>query len=129
MALLIMTTPERSSAPLAYIPISPDSKESLRNHERLKEAQAIAHVGNWELNFATGKAVWSDEACRIYGISPKDNLQSFESWFSFIHPEDVEFVKKEISRSEITFSEASFKHRIVWKDGTVRHIHSIAKFE
>ena len=35
---------------------------------RLQKAQAIAHIGNWELDLST-KVMWgSDEAIRIYGL-------------------------------------------------------------
>ena len=38
------------------------------SEERLKRAQAVAHVGNWELDLHT-LAIWgSDEAFRIYGV-------------------------------------------------------------
>ena len=37
------------------------------NHSelRLKQAQAIAHFGSWELDYVTGIAHWSEEFCRI----------------------------------------------------------------
>ena len=37
--------------------------------ERFNAAQAVAHVGNWELNLATRKIWGSEEAFRIYGIA------------------------------------------------------------
>ena len=41
------------------------SAERLRDRERqLAEAQAIAHVGSWEWDVATGAVTWSDEAIR-----------------------------------------------------------------
>ena len=43
-------------------------EELLKSEQRLQKAQAIAHVGNWELNLST-KMVWcSDEAKKIYGF-------------------------------------------------------------
>jgi PAS domain S-box-containing protein len=39
-----------------------------RSELRLQKAQAIAHIGNWELDLST-KTMWgSDEALRIYGL-------------------------------------------------------------
>jgi PAS domain S-box-containing protein len=96
---------------------------------RLKQAQEIAHLGSWELDFSTRVAVWSDEACKIYGLPTEDNLQSYEVWMSFIHPEDMERVKKEIKRSQADLSDSSMEHRILLKDGTIKHLHSISKFE
>jgi len=38
------------------------------NEWRLRQAQAIAHLGSWSLDFSTGISTWSKEALRIYGI-------------------------------------------------------------
>jgi len=44
-------------------------EELLKSELRMQKAQAIAHVGNWELDLSS-KIIWgSDEALRIYGIS------------------------------------------------------------
>jgi PAS domain S-box-containing protein len=99
------------------------------NESRLKQAQTIAHVGNWELNFETNISVWSDEAYSIYGLSPHENELSYESWLSFIHPEDLAAVKKEIRKARISLADITFYHRIIRKDGAVRHILSENKFE
>ncbi len=96
---------------------------------RLKQAQAIAHFGSWELDFSTGIAEWSEEACRIYGMPLDENVHTYESWVSFIHPEDLEYVMKVTKESQATFSDSSFYHRIIRKDGSIRHIHSQAQFQ
>jgi len=101
----------------------------LQSESRLKEAQAIAHLGNWEVNFETGIALWSDETCRIYGLSPKDNKQSFSSWISFIHPDDMDNVMAIVNESQRTSSNSVLKNRILLKDGTIKHIDSECKFE
>jgi PAS domain S-box-containing protein len=99
------------------------------NETRLKQAQKIAHFGSWDLNFSTGVAYWSDETCRIYGLSPDDDVQSYEAWISFIHPEDLDYVMKIVKESQDTLKGSDFHHRIVRKDGVVRHIHSQTEFE
>lgn len=100
------------------------------NESRLRQAQAVAHVGSWELDFATQKAMWSEEACKMYGISPEKRAeQTYESWISVIHPEDIERVKKVIEKNQASLSDSSFKHRIVLPNGTVKHIHSVSRFE
>ena len=97
--------------------------------ERLKQAQRIAHIGSWELDIATGVAMWSDEACNIFGLPPEENKQSFEAFLSLIHPEDLDAVKKSVNESNQTLSPAAFHHRIIRKDGIVRHIYSQGEFE
>lgn len=100
------------------------------NEKRLRQAQEVAHVGSWELNFMTQKSIWSEEACKMYGFSPSERFdQSFETWLSYIHPDDVKAVMQEIEKNKEKLSDSSFKHRIVWRDGTIKHIHSVSKFE
>ena len=67
---------------------------------RLNQAQSVAHVGSWELDFKTGIGVWSSEACRIYGHPNPVIEQSFMVWLSFVHPDDLELVKKITKEAE-----------------------------
>lgn len=99
------------------------------NEARLKQAQEIAQVGNWEINFETNVSHWSDETCRIYGISSEKKLLSFEDWLSFIHPDDLENIKMEIEVANMSFNDISFYTRIVRPNGEVRHIYQEAKYE
>ncbi len=114
------------------------SKEQLRieadkkMHEsisRYNQAQKIAHLGSWHVNFDTGEAIWSDETLNIYGLPASASLQSYESWLSFIHPDDVDRVLSIVSRSQRELQSSSYYHRIIRPDGTIRHLHSQAHFE
>lgn len=52
------------------------AEEELKKSElRLQKAQAIAHVGNWELDLSTKKMWSSKEAMKIYGLY--DESQKF----------------------------------------------------
>jgi PAS domain S-box-containing protein len=105
-------------------------EKNLKHSElRMRDAQEIAHLGSWELNFETGIALWSEESCRIYGLSPEDNKHSYQVWLSYIHPDDMEYILKLKEESQKTFSDAVMFHRIVLKDGTIKHLNSISKFE
>ncbi|MCE3260385.1 MAG: sensor histidine kinase, partial [Bacteroidetes bacterium] len=67
---------------------------------------------------------------RIYGLTEEErNNQTFQGWLSYIHPEDLETVIHEIEKSKNILSNSSFKHRILRRDGTIKHIHSVAQFE
>ena len=106
------------------------TEEKLKHSElRLSQAQAIAHLGSWEVNFATGVALWSEEMLRIYGLESNDYIQSYKSWISFIHPDDILHVMEIINTAKSTNSNNSFHHRIIHKDGSIRHIFSQAQYE
>lgn len=101
----------------------------LQTQKRLNQAQEIARLGNWELNLKTNQSTWSDEAFRIFGLKPGDHPLSFEDWMSFVHPDDREEVARKIKESERSFEDFSFTHRIIRKDGVVRHIYSEGKYD
>ncbi|RZA00677.1 MAG: PAS domain S-box protein [Sphingobacteriaceae bacterium] len=108
-----------------------EAAESKMRHsqERLNEAQAVAHVGSWEVDFATGVALWSDEALRMYGLGPDENNQTIDSWLSFIHPDDKEYVMAGINKANETLSSLGLYHRIICKDGTIKYLYSKTEFD
>jgi PAS domain S-box-containing protein len=101
------------------------AEEKLRHSEqRLRQAQAIAHIGSWDLDFKTGISIWSDEQVRIFGLSPEENEHNNKTWSSFIHPEDVDYVAKTISETRSLLKSQAYFYRIIRRDGTVRHLHA-----
>lgn len=62
---------------LAIDTYSEIQQEKLRKNEvRLKEAQALAHVGYWEYDKTSGKIDWSDELYKIYGLEVGSEIDS-----------------------------------------------------
>jgi PAS domain-containing protein len=89
----------------------------------------VAHMGSWELDFATKTILWSDEACRIYGLQPDHNHVSFTTWLSCIYFEDLDFVIKKIKKSRDSMADFSFYHRILYKGEFIRYIYLESKLE
>ncbi len=95
----------------------------------LNKSQLMAHIGSWELDLKTHESVWSDEAFRILGLGVGEIEPSVDVFISFIHPEDRGFVKANMEQSRIELRNMSYYHRIIRKNGTVRHIYSESRFE
>jgi PAS domain S-box-containing protein len=97
------------------------SLESLReSQQRLADYEAIAHVGNWSLELATGKATWSDEIYPMLGLDPSVP-PSFELFQSLVHPDDKSIVQRELEKLVTGVSEAfDADIRIVRTDGQTR---------
>ena len=96
-----------------------------RDHE-LQKAQRLAHIGNWHADLLTGELHWSDEIYRIFGYDPKSIKPSVKMFQNAVHPEDTEKVRE----SEMNSAKTGLHdvvHRIVRPDGTVRHVHELAK--
>lgn len=95
---------------------------------QLREAQALARIGNWTANIVTGELSWSDEIYRIFGHQPGSFAPSIEAFRTAIHPDDHELVEESEMRAQITGIHDVI-HRIVRPDGTVRHVHELAQAE
>jgi PAS domain S-box-containing protein len=92
----------------------------------LANAQRIASLGSWQLDFTSGELTWSDEIYRIFGHEPGQFRPSAESFFAAVHPDDVELVKA----SEVKASSTGIHdvvHRIIRPDGGIRHVHELAE--
>jgi len=106
------------------------AEKALQHKElRLSQAQAIAHLGSWELNIKTGDAVWTEEALRIYGLSEDQKIQSYEIWLSYVHPEDLKRVMKITKKAKANHENASFYHRIIRNDGSIRYVYTQSQHE
>jgi len=106
------------------------AEKKRRNSEiRLKQAQSIAHVGSFEVDFATKSSLWSEELCRIYGFAIDDNKHHYGKWMDMIHPDDLEHVVAIVAEAKQTLSSSAVYHRIIRSDGSVRYIFSQGEYE
>lgn len=97
------------------------SEELIKISEaRLIEAQRIAQIGSWELNFASNKLYWSDETFRIFGFKPKQFKASYEIFLKNIHPDDKKLVDNIFTNSINSRNPYEITHRLLLKDGTVK---------
>ncbi|MHC4457800.1 MAG: ATP-binding protein [Planctomycetota bacterium] len=105
------------------------SEEALRqSEERLIQAQAVAHVGNWELDLKTGNIWGSEEAILIYGLDATTPIFPGDRVLELIHPDDrqtMDDVLKGLIESNQTYDTEFRIYRAA--DRTPRWIHSKAE--
>jgi PAS domain S-box-containing protein len=92
-----------------------------RTERFLAEAQAVAHVGSWEYDAATGATVWSDELYRLYGEEPGSYQPTQATWLERVHPDDREAVRLQDHEALATGGPFYYEFRVVAKDGTIRY--------
>jgi len=98
------------------------------SEEALAEAQAIAHVGNWEIDQSTGRVTWSDEVFRIFGVDQRTFIPSYQAILERTHPEDrpsvgstyVDAMAAVLNKQ--TQYVYSIDHRIVMDDGSIKFV-------
>ncbi|MFC2072191.1 PAS domain S-box protein [Chloroflexota bacterium] len=92
--------------------------------ESLALSQEVAGVGSWDWNFQNNVLTWSDETYRHFGLKPKEIIPTYEAFESFIHPDDKEFVNKEVQRAISRENLYSIDARMVRTDGTTWIMHT-----
>jgi PAS domain S-box-containing protein len=96
-----------------------------RLNERLRGAQAMAHLGSWELDLERNLLSWSDEVYRIFGVEPQAFGARYEAFLELVHPDDRGAVDATYSDSvRQGKSGCELEHRIVRRStGEVRTVH------
>lgn len=104
-------------------------EEILRSQARMQQAQEIAQLGNWEIDFKTNQPRWSDEMFKIYGLASTKQFVSEDEWLKLIHPDDRKRVKSIINKGKSGSLGAAYHYRIVRPDATIRHLYAISRYE
>jgi PAS domain S-box-containing protein len=125
--------PDAAGKPLKMLGVVQDIDDRKRfqlalteSEHRLREAQALTRMGNWEANFLTGELIWSDEIYEIFGRDAASFKPSVETFVAAVHPEDRARVAAS-ERHSVATGTHDVIHRIVRPDGTVRHVHELAR--
>ena len=92
-----------------------DLADSLRDSEEaLQRAQAVARVGSWRLDLATGKLSWSRETYRLFDLPP-DSPVDRGTVVAHLHPDERAEVAARLEAT--TRGEAlAIEHRLVVGD-------------
>lgn len=99
------------------------------SEEKLKKAQALLHISNWEIDLAAQKSIWSDECYKLLGLRREDAPPSLNGFLSMIHPEDYKSAKAKVEATFTTFESGSFSARIITGDGRLIYGYCEWKFE
>ncbi|MFP4062418.1 MAG: PAS domain S-box protein [Halochromatium sp.] len=111
-----------------YIGVQQDVTEAIETLERLRlsearlqEAQAIAHVGSWELDLRSGQAQWSDETFRLLGFAPGAVAPCHETFLGVVARHDRERVRATIAALDAeSASSVQIEHGVLGPDGVAR---------
>ena len=104
------------------------AEEALQRSEAfLAEGQRISRTGSWGWNLSTGKLVWSEEHCRIFGFDPTEAEPTFQFFQNRLHPEDRALVQRTLDRAILERSGFSLEFRILLPDGSIKYLHGVGR--
>jgi diguanylate cyclase (GGDEF)-like protein/PAS domain S-box-containing protein len=93
------------------------------------DAQAMARVGVWEWDQATGLVEWSPELCRIYGFDPDDFEHDFDRFLSTVIEEDRHLIDRAMIAATTRGEGFDFELRIRREDGEARIVHAVGRVD
>ncbi|WP_426237558.1 AAA family ATPase [Pararhizobium sp. DWP1-1-3] len=89
----------------------------------LADGEMISHAGSWTWNAATRRVSWSAECARIFGFAPDERGLPYEAVLQRIHPDDRPLIEARRAATQPS-GDASFEHRILLSDGSVKLVHA-----
>lgn len=118
-------TLDKASIGLIDITERKRAEEALLQSERtLKEAQQIAHLGDWVWEPGEDRITWSEEMFRIYGFAPGEIGLSYASFFACTHPDDQARLQAAVDTALAGGEPLSIDYRIRKPDGAERTMHA-----
>jgi PAS domain S-box-containing protein len=73
--------------------------EVQRLTDLLKESQAMAQVGGWEIDLASDRLYWTDETYRLHDTSPADFQPTLPGAIAFYAPESIPVIAAAVEQS------------------------------
>jgi PAS domain S-box-containing protein len=105
-------------------------EEALRESEaKLKQAQQLAQIGYWEHDLIADRITGSEEASRIFGLRPEENVLSHARLQEMIHPDDRQIQQQALTEALQGNRLYDAEYRIVRPDGDIRFVHARDEIE
>lgn len=109
----------------------PDSDVEVRlsrARAHLEVVQRIASLGTWDADLRTEELRWSENVYRILGL-PTSVEPDYALFLRTVHPDDRARLMRVQADSLEGLNRYSVDHRVVWPDGSIRHVHEEAVAE
>ncbi|MGH9263868.1 MAG: diguanylate cyclase domain-containing protein [Acidimicrobiales bacterium] len=103
------------------------TEEVLRRRERrLFDAQRTIRLGWWQRDLLTGRHIWSDHLCRLWGREPGDPPTS-EEFLASVHPDDRRRLLDVTDQLRLTGEPVCLVFRAVVANGRQRSFRGVAQ--
>ena len=89
-----------------------------RSQDRTLFAMRSARMGTWELTSEGGALGWSDSMSTVFGMPPRKFPTRVDELWSWIHPGDIERVRRSLNDALRTRQPLQVEFRTAWPDGS-----------
>lgn len=98
------------------------ANELKKREAALNEAQHIAMLGRWDIDYANDARVWSRSLKEILEVDP-DVMPSAKLFLSRVHPDDRKHIADLYRKLKETRGEWTFETRLLMDDGRIKWVH------
>jgi PAS domain S-box-containing protein len=105
-----------------------NAEQKLRHSEAfLTEGQRISHTGSWSWDVFSGKATWSEEHYRIFGVDPEKTEACFQLFMETVHPDNRQFIKQKLDEAIHERTGFDLEFRLALADGSIKHVQGVGR--
>ena len=90
----------------------------------LANAQRIGQMGSWSFDVGSGRLLWSDATCALFGIGLEEFQGTLAQFYLFVLPEDQPILQAAAADACPSQPLISFEYRIRRADGTLRWMYA-----
>ncbi len=95
--------------------------DSRSRKTRLELALSSGDMGVYDWDFDSGRVLWDERLCQLFGVRPEDFDERIETFYRFVHPDDRQRVKTEMTRG-LESGRYGASYRVVRPTGEVRWV-------
>jgi signal transduction histidine kinase len=95
-------------------------------NDRLRLAQRVAKVGDWELEMHTGDILWSDQLCEMYERDTACDRLSVQDFHEYLDDEGRAAASAAIHAAIDSAKPQTYDFKVYLPSGAVAHRHTIA---
>ncbi|MFY0676931.1 MAG: EAL domain-containing protein [Neptuniibacter sp.] len=97
-------------------------EEKIRRSEaQLQDAQRLAQIGSWELDFEKDQLFWSEQVFQIFELDPTSFTPNYSAFLDAIYPEDKDLVNDAFQESIQQKQPYAISHRLL-VNGQIKYV-------
>jgi PAS domain S-box-containing protein len=102
------------------------NEKIILQHQIDRQAEKIAHIGNWQWHLQTGELLWAENIYQLLELEPGNIEPTLETFIAAIHPDDQQSILKQCLDviHSADCSSLLFNYRVLKKDGGIRYLSS-----
>lgn len=95
--------------------------------ESTNQSEIVSKHGSWTWNVKTNTFTYSDNLYRLLGEQPQSFKPTIENFLTYVHPEDVEQLSKQVEQMKENVELPYIYYRVVHKNGNIKHLKAYGK--